>query len=200
MVVVGWGAGAWRQSRMWYDSETLWRRALQDEPDCAICRINLADDLMAPAVPGPAPLAEAETLLRRAIELRPDRAWAHHLLGVTLALQGRYNEAEAPFQEYVRREPKSAVGLVDLGLLRIQQGRYPEAVAFLRRALAMDPQVLSPALARALKEQAGELRRQGGALEADALLKEVEALSATGPGGPARLTPAVQPPAATTAR
>jgi len=199
LVIAGWAAGAWRQSQIWHDSEALWRRAQELDPDCTVCSINLGAELIARPSQDLRPAREAEALFRHAITLRPDRFFAYHGLGVALALQRRYDEAETAFREYMERDPSAAVGPADLGLLRLSQRRHAEAIPLLRRALAMDPRFpgLPAELARALRERGEELRRNGRGNEADALLLEAQAL----PQRPAgRASPASQSGFTSTAR
>src|SRR5262249_8670803 len=40
-MVAALGAGAWAQSQVWRDSESLWRSAVDADPECMICRSNL---------------------------------------------------------------------------------------------------------------------------------------------------------------
>lgn len=189
LIVIGWGAGAWRQSKVWHDSERLWGWALERDPRCVACATNLGAALILAPEPGLARARQAEALFRHAIRLRPERAFTYHMLGVALALQGRYADAETVFEEYARRDPDSVMAVADLGLVRLQQGRHAEAIPLLRRALAMNPANanLRPVLAQALRERSEALGREGKAGEADALLSEARAVlaGASAPvGGP----------------
>jgi tetratricopeptide (TPR) repeat protein len=189
LVIVGWAASTWRQSKIWHDAETLWRWALDTDRDCVVCRINLGAELVASPSPDRERAREAETLFRQALTINPDRDFAYHGLGVALASQRRYREAEAAFREYLGRVPSSPVGFIDLGQLYLSQHRPREAIPFLRRAFAMNPgsPELPGALAEALRERGEELQREGRESEGAALLAEAAALR-----GP---SPAVAPPA-----
>jgi tetratricopeptide (TPR) repeat protein len=186
LIVLGWAAGSWRQSKVWRDSETLWRQAQDVDPDCVVCSINLGAELIATPSQDPRRAREAEALFRHALTLRPDRVFAYHGLGVALALQHQDAAAEAAFREYMERDPGGAVGPADLGLLRLSRRRYAEAVPFLRRALAMAPRFpgLRSDLARALRERGEELRREGKGSEAEALDTEASTLLAELPSSP----------------
>jgi hypothetical protein len=187
LVVVGWGAASWRQSAVWHDTETLWRSALRVDPDCTICGINLGAELIARRPPDPHGVREAEALFRHALSVRPDRTFGYHGLGVSLVLQQRYDEAEVPFRRYAEQDPTSAVGPLDLGLLRLFQHRHLEAIELLRRARAIDPRVpgLADGLSRALRERSRELRDDGRSAEADALLAEADRVQ----GAPREVVP-----------
>jgi protein O-mannosyl-transferase len=178
LVIAGWAGSTWRQSKIWHDSETLWRWALDVDPDCVVCRINLGAELVASPSPDAGRAREAEGLFRRAIMLNADRDFAYHGLGVALAAQHRYPEAEAAFREYMRREPSSAVGFIQLGQLYLSQHRSGEAIPFFRRALTLKPTfpTLPGLLAQALRERGEELQREGRQGEGEALVAEAAAL------------------------
>jgi Flp pilus assembly protein TadD len=148
------------------------------DPGCAACSINLGAELVAVPSQDPRRAREAEGLFRRALALRPDRVFAYHGLGVALAFQHRDDEAEAAFSEYMKRDPASATGPADLGLLRLTQRRYAEAIPYLRRALAVEPRSprLRSDLAKALRERGAELQGEGRGLEAEALFAEARTL------------------------
>jgi protein O-mannosyl-transferase len=192
LIVAGWTAGAWRQSKIWHDDETLWRRTVEVDPDCAVCSVNLGAELVSGQSKDLRRAREAEALFRHGLALDPRRVFAYRGLGVALALQRRNDEAEAAFRSYMARDPGAATGPADLGVLRLNQRRYAEAIPFLRQALAMDPLFpdIRAHLAKALRGHGDELRRQGDGAAADALLKEAENLaseaSASRPARPAR--------------
>jgi hypothetical protein len=90
LVVLGWGAGAWRLSRHWVSSETLWQAAVEADPTCSVCLNNLGGSLMERARdPADPRLAEAETLFRAAIALRPGFDDARRNLLAARARAGR---------------------------------------------------------------------------------------------------------------
>jgi tetratricopeptide (TPR) repeat protein len=137
--LVGLGALAWQQTRVWQDSETLWRRAVALDPGCGACLNNLARALMRPDAGRPRP-AEAEAVLRRAIAARPDQPAPYRNLGAVLVLGGRWAEAEAVFAEVLRRWPISADGPAGMALAREGRGDTAGAVALLRLAVALEPE------------------------------------------------------------
>ena len=179
LVIAGWSAASWRQSKVWRDEETVWRHAVLVDPDCAVCTINLGSELTNIPAPDRRRAREAEQLFRRTLQITPSRAYAFHGLGVALAMQGRYAEAEQAFREYMSREPGDATGPADLGLLRIAERRYAEAITELRRALAMNPHFsgLRADLATALRGRAAELRHDGRTLEAETLASDADELA-----------------------
>ncbi len=86
--------------------------------------------------------AEAETLLRQALRLRPDDADLLNQLGSALWENGRPAEAEELYQRASRIRPNDAVILNHLGLSRWDQGRPAEAAECYRRALRFDPDLV----------------------------------------------------------
>lgn len=83
---------------------------------------------------------EAEREYRRAIELNPNYATAHHWYGEGfLALQGRFDEALAEMSRAQELDPLSAIIRVDTGAVYYFARRYDAAIAEYRRALELEP-------------------------------------------------------------
>jgi hypothetical protein len=180
LALLGWGAGTWRQSKVWHDSESLWRAAVAADEQCAMCHNNLASAIVLSPAPSPARLAEAESHLRNALALRQDQAYVYLNLGALLAREGRYDEAEPYLAAYRRMAPGVADGPAVLGMLYVDQRRFREAVPLLREALRLRPgmSVARGDLARALEGVGQELERTGRTDEAVVLLREVAELRA----------------------
>ncbi len=86
------------------------------------------------------PQAEAE--FRRAIELNPSHATAHHWYAVHLNAQGRRKEAEVEFARALSLDPMSPIILTNSGYPAYYAREFPAAVQAYRRALAVDPSFL----------------------------------------------------------
>jgi predicted O-linked N-acetylglucosamine transferase (SPINDLY family) len=78
------------------------RTALSLSPEDPVTAANLAHSLLEVGH-----TTEAEQLARAIIERRPEHAEGHHMLGFTLAYQGRIEQAVAEFQEAHRLSPSS---------------------------------------------------------------------------------------------
>ena len=172
-VVLVLAAGAWDQSKVWHDSETLWNWATAVDPGCSVCWNNLgksfADQNRHP---------EAEAAYRRALELRPNRARFASNLATALYAQGRHGEAEEMLRMALRLDPLNVGALVNMGALRGGDGRYAEALPYFRKAYAGDPAF--PDLARnyalALVHLAEQELRAGRSVVAVVLLQEALAV------------------------
>jgi TolB-like protein/Flp pilus assembly protein TadD len=82
---------------------------------------------------------ESEKEFRRAIELNPNYATAHHWYGNSLfADLGRFDEAVAEGKRAVELDPLSLIINADLGNTLMVARRYDEAIAQLRKTLALD--------------------------------------------------------------
>lgn len=187
VVVAVLGAGTWRQSRVWHDSETLWRWAVSVDPECALCHNNLGSALAIGAPSNPIAVAEAETHFRRAIALRSERDEPYNNLGGTLALQGRLDESAAAFREFLSRRPNVGSAVAALGSIYVRQDRFGEAIPLLRRGLHLDPRLEGARrdLALALDRQADVSKRQGSVAEAERLRQEATELRAVVPAAKA---------------
>jgi Flp pilus assembly protein TadD len=173
LALAGLGAGTWVQSRIWRDSESLWRAAVTAHPTCALCRQKLGGVLQTAGLH-----REAETELTRAIALRPERPTAHNSLGALHVDQGRLGEAEAEFREAIRLAPQYAEATANLGALYARQQRYAEALPVLRRAVALSPQFGNARgnLAFALDNAGVDLAQAGKPAEAIGLFREATEL------------------------
>jgi TolB-like protein len=81
----------------------------------------------------------AEAEFRRAIELNPGYATAHHWLAVHLNGQGRHDEARAEFAQALALDPLSRIINANAGYPDHYQGRIEAAIVAYRKALDLDP-------------------------------------------------------------
>jgi TolB-like protein/Flp pilus assembly protein TadD len=82
--------------------------------------------------------AEANREFRRAIELNPNYATAHHWYA-GLASLGRFDEAVAEIKHALELDPLSVIINADVGTVLCTARRYDEAIEQLRKTLEMDP-------------------------------------------------------------
>jgi len=173
LALAGLGAGTWVQSRVWRDSESLWRSAVTADPTCALCRQKLGAVLQTAGLH-----REAEAELTRAVALRPERPTAHNSLGALFVDQGRLGEAETEFREAIRLAPEYGEATANLGAVYARQRRYAEAIPVLRRAIVLSPQLDNArgSLAFALDHAGIELAQGGKPAEAIGLFREATEL------------------------
>lgn len=171
-------AGSRRQSEIWHDSERLWRWAVSVDPGCVICSTTLASEILHASMGDQERAREAEGHLRRAIAARPGYAPSYYNLGLALATQRRYPEAEAAYLDFMRRRPNAILGPARLGLLYAEQERWAEAIPLLRQvhATGLGIGAVEEGFRLALGERARELGQAGRQEEAAALDREAEAL------------------------
>lgn len=172
-VVLVLAVGAWDQSKIWRDSETLWRWSVNVDPGCSTCWNNLGTSLSVQKRH-----AEAEVAFRQAFALRPKRAMFASNIATALHGQDKVKDAEEMFHLALELEPNLAGPLANLGAVYAQQGRYAESLPYYRRAFTLDPAFanLAPDYAKALVARAAEERRAGRTLVAMALLQEALAI------------------------
>ncbi len=159
---------SWRQSRLWHDSETLFRYALalnQNIPevhnDLGFVLVNQrrTDEGMAEyhkalaikpdftramnnlglALFGQGRYEEAIEQHRKALALEPDYAFGHNNLGLALMYLDRPAEALPHFQKAVALVPEYVVAHNNLGGALLMLGRVDEAIAQYRKALELRP-------------------------------------------------------------
>jgi protein O-mannosyl-transferase len=206
-VVVLLAIGSWDQSKVWHDSETLWRWGANMDPECTVCWNNLGTALI-----GHKRYAEAEDAYRRIARLRPMSAQLANNLATAIAGQGKTAEAAEMLRLALRIDPDLTGAQLNLGLYEAQTGRFDEALGHLRKAYARDPKF--PGAAKELgktlvlaaahevqggrPDQAGALYRealsvQPGDVQAQAGLQALGAPPSAAPAGPAASTPASTP-------
>ena len=174
LVVLVLAAGAWDQSKVWQDSETLWRWATGIDSQCAICWNNLGTSLT-----DQKRHAEAEAAYRRALALRPNRATVANNIATALYGQQKYAEAEEMLKVALKLDPRLTGALMNMGALKAQAGHYAEAIGYFRPAYARDPKFgeLARNFALALTYEGTEQKKAGHRLEAMALYQEALAVS-----------------------
>jgi tetratricopeptide (TPR) repeat protein len=131
------GVLTWRQSGMYRDAETLYRKTLERNPDSWMAHNNLGDLLS--QIPGRLP--EAITEFEAAVRLKPDLADTHaNLASVLSRVPGRLAEAAAECAAALHIRPDFAPAHNTLGSIWSQiPGRLPDAVAEFQLALRWKP-------------------------------------------------------------
>ena len=89
-------------------------------------------------------LKSALSLVRRAVELRPDAAVCRSNLGQVLARHGRDDEAAECYEAAIDLDPAYAEPHNNLGLIRQRRDRLTEAEALYRKAIELDPNYAEP--------------------------------------------------------
>jgi TolB-like protein/DNA-binding winged helix-turn-helix (wHTH) protein/Tfp pilus assembly protein PilF len=83
--------------------------------------------------------SEAEAEYKRAIELQPNFATAHHRYAWFLSDMGRHDQALQEIRRAQELDPTSVVVQTNLGRVLYRAHRYDESIAELHRAVALDP-------------------------------------------------------------
>jgi hypothetical protein len=86
----------------------------------------------------------AQREFRRAIELDPNSALAHHWYATFLMVLGRFDESETEIEKGRLLDPKSSAILADEGLVLFAAGRGNEGIALLKELETTEPDFLSP--------------------------------------------------------
>jgi TolB-like protein/DNA-binding winged helix-turn-helix (wHTH) protein/cytochrome c-type biogenesis protein CcmH/NrfG len=83
--------------------------------------------------------AAAEEELRRAIQLNPDNADAHHWYSQVLMTSGRFTEAEQEMHSALELDPRSLILRTNLGWLHYFERHYPLAIEEMQSVVREDP-------------------------------------------------------------
>ena len=118
-----------------YQSETgMWTSALRCYPRSVFIRNNLGA-----AWERKGDRAQAESVLREALDIDPRSPITHYNLGTLLAFQNRHEEAMAHFRAAVENSPTLWLADLNLGVACDQVGRFEEANEHYRDALRKMP-------------------------------------------------------------
>ena len=162
------GALTWRQTLIWQDSERMWSRVLEVDPNSSIAEIAMGDLMVAedrvdeavqhygrgvkldPTFAGgfnnlgvvlarQGRVVEAVERYRQALALNPAFGDAHNNWGIALSLQGDFAGATSHFREAIALDSTNADAEVNLGNAIVRHGRPAEAIAHYARAAALRP-------------------------------------------------------------
>ena len=82
--------------------------------------------------------AGAEETLHKALRLAPNDPQAESLLGWSLMLQEKYDDALMQFQKVLMREPGNALARINVGYICLKKRIFGEAIEHLSRAIRLD--------------------------------------------------------------
>jgi len=133
--LVGLGVLTFNQVQIWHDTETLWRFALDAEPDCVICHSNLGIDFGNRGLYVP-----AREHFERALKLRPDMALNHYHMGFVYGASGNHPKAAEAYKTYLKRVPSDVDALTNLAVALLIMHRPEEALVQIQRALKVKPE------------------------------------------------------------
>jgi TolB-like protein/DNA-binding SARP family transcriptional activator/Flp pilus assembly protein TadD len=123
----------------WAEARRLFERAFAKDPDTVDALIGLAHVLLGYSNSPVDDRQRADALLRRALELRPNRASAHFVLGTLRRHQGRMPEAAEAYQTAISLDRNYARAYLYLGLTLAYMGRSEETIALVQRAIHLNP-------------------------------------------------------------
>lgn len=83
--------------------------------------------------------AEAETYLKRALNINPDWAETHYTLALTLEKQHRFDSAVEYYKKALACDPGLAEAHANLGAIYVEKGVSESGIAVLKKALALNP-------------------------------------------------------------
>jgi protein O-mannosyl-transferase len=132
-VLLALGVATARQTRVWRDSESLWRRALERNPRSRVALTNLGVYFV-----DVGRTDEGVSALSRAVAIDSSYALARRGLGVALTAAGRQAEAVAEHEAAIALNPRDGGARYNLANALADLGRLDEAIATYREAAAID--------------------------------------------------------------
>lgn len=132
--VASLAVASYDQTKVWRDSETLWRRTLERTTNNSFAHLSLAAALMKERR-----YAEAEAHTRRALDIAPAVTLGLGQMAGIAEATGRRDEALEICRRVVAIDPRDARVRNLLGSLLSRQARHREALEQYRAALAVTP-------------------------------------------------------------
>ena len=123
-----------REVKAWHDSESLWRSALETNPDAPLAHYNLGNVLFERGE-----IAEAIRQYELTLKSWPNYPRAHNNLGLALYRQGKLDDAIGHYDLALRAAPNFAEAHYDLGLALSREGKTREAIRHYELALESRP-------------------------------------------------------------
>ena len=169
---------AYEANQLWYEGSLAWAQAVQLEEDAGVNQdsttkgVHIYHQALCARQAGEIDLAS--TLLKRAVQISPTLAAAHHELAETYLEEGELDMAEGHFESASKYNPQSSDPFVGMALAHLGRDEAVEAELDARKALSMEP-----SLKRAHYALGLALRGQGK-------LQEAERELTLGLGGKAR--------------
>jgi Tfp pilus assembly protein PilF len=124
----------WRQTGYWKDSEHLWARVLEIEPDSPLGNSAWANLLFKQNR-----VDEALEYSARSVRAAPQYAEGHNDLGVGLARKGDFDQAVERYRVALSLKPGFDEAENNWGVVLAGLGQLDSAIAHYRRALASNP-------------------------------------------------------------
>ena len=134
VVVLTLGALTWDQSGVWRNSETLWQRVLDVDPNSSIANSSMANVRYKQNR-----VQEGVEHSQRAVAVNPNYGEGFNGLGVGLAREGRVADAIVAYERALALEPTFDEAETNLGVSLAQQNDFDGAIRRYERALAINP-------------------------------------------------------------
>ncbi len=150
----------WNQTGIYKNEVSLFKHVISFNPGSWAAHQNLGMALLRLSE-----FEEAESYLRRSLEIFPLNPKAFRNLGEALKGQERYEESLKWFGVAARVEPGEPLNHAGMGTVFFQLERYPEAISSMKRALEFQPDSVTASRFHALIGQA--FRETGRHGEAD---------------------------------
>ena len=147
--------GAWHQARIWRDSETVFRHALQATRNNDTVHTFLAEVFI-----DEGRYEEAEAHCYKALRIEPNHSGAHYNFGDLLARMQMPEQATIHYEAAIRLRPRFEEAHINLGVLFYRNGDLGKAARYFESALEINPD--NPVARNNLQTLKGKLKDSDG--------------------------------------
>jgi tetratricopeptide (TPR) repeat protein len=128
------GALSWRQTGVYLDAETLYRKTTEQNPGCWLAYTNLGGLYLQQRRFG-----EAVENYEKAIAINPDVPETQYSLGNTFFASGRYRDAIPHYEAALRTEPSHTKARLNLAVALAATDEVEAALQQFETAVELDP-------------------------------------------------------------
>ena len=137
-IILVYGFLSFSYTRLWGNSERLFRNTLRYEPDNYVALCNLGYSLILQNR-----FAESISCLQKAIEVYPLRAGPYNDLAFAYQSLGRYPEALFYYNKSLELEKNDPEILTNIAVLYLELGNYKMAEEYALKACKIDPNTIN---------------------------------------------------------
>ena len=128
------GALSWRQTKVWGNTETVWKYVIANERRIGISHLNMGNYYYQVGQ-----VEQAVIEYAHAIRVKPHMVEAHYALGIVLGEKHDWDLAISAYEAAIRLKPDFANAYNNLGFALARKGEQERAIAAFEQAVAIDP-------------------------------------------------------------
>lgn len=134
------------QVAYWQNSITLFQHAIAVNPNNYLAYNNLGgyldqqSDKAITMQERVSLMNEAEQSIRHCLQIKPDYARGHNMLGNVLCKMGKLDEARIHYEQALGAMQNDAIALSNMGIVYGKSGKLDESIKYLKQSISVNPE------------------------------------------------------------